>query len=105
MATTSISDAIAAYANVAKSASGKGGATDEIKSDGNDFASMLENGIKTAVDADKKSEEMSKSGISGKADVRDVVAAVTNAEMTLQTVVAVRDKVVTAYNEILRMPI
>jgi flagellar hook-basal body complex protein FliE len=103
MATTSISDAIAAYANVAKSA--KGGATDEVKSDGNEFAAMLQTGLKTAVDAGKKSEEMSKAGISGKADVRDVVAAVTNAEMTLQTVVAVRDKVVSAYNEILRMPI
>ncbi len=48
---------------------------------------------------------MSKQALSGKADVRDVVAAVNNAELTLQTVVAVRDKVVSAYNEILHMPI
>ena len=104
MATTSISDAIAAYANVAKSASGKGGASDEIKTEGSDFASMVQEGIKSVVDTGKKSEEVSKAAISGKADVRDVVAAVNNAELTLQTVVAVRDKVVTAYNEILHMP-
>jgi len=104
MATTSISDAIAAYANVAKSASGKGGASDEIKTEGSDFASMVQEGIKSVVDTGKKSEEVSKAAISGKADVRDVVAAVNNAELTLQTVVAVRDKVVAAYNEILHMP-
>ena len=40
----------------------------------------------------------------GKADLNDVVQAVTNAEVTLQTVTAVRDKVLNAYQEILRMP-
>ncbi len=35
----------------------------------------------------------------------DVVQAVSNAELTLQTVVAVRDRVVNAYQEIMRMPI
>jgi flagellar hook-basal body complex protein FliE len=35
----------------------------------------------------------------------DVVTAVSNAEMTLQTVVAVRDRVLNAYQEIMRMPI
>jgi len=33
------------------------------------------------------------------------VTAVANAEHTLETVIAVRDKVLTAYQEILRMPI
>ncbi len=43
--------------------------------------------------------------ISGEADLKDVVTAVANAENTLETVVAVRDKVLSAYQEILRMPI
>jgi len=34
-----------------------------------------------------------------------VVTAVANAQHTLETVVAVRDKVLNAYQEILRMPI
>jgi flagellar hook-basal body complex protein FliE len=43
--------------------------------------------------------------MTGEADLRDVVAAVNNAEVTLQTVMAIRDKVVDAYTQILRMPI
>ena len=43
--------------------------------------------------------------LAGKADLADVVTAVSNAELTLQTVVAVRDRVVAAYLDILKMPI
>ena len=39
------------------------------------------------------------------ADVQSVVEALAAAEMTMRTVVAVRDKVVEAYQEILRMPV
>ena len=46
-----------------------------------------------------------KAAAAGQADLMDVVQAVGNAEMTLQTVVAVRDKVVNAYQELMRMPI
>ena len=105
MADTTISNAISAYATAAKSVSGGTTFTDDVKSDGADFASMLKDGAKAAVDAGRKSEELSKAGLTGKADIRDVVSAVNNAEVTLETVVAVRDKVVSAYNEILRMPI
>jgi flagellar hook-basal body complex protein FliE len=48
---------------------------------------------------------MSIAGVAGKADVNDVVTAVTTAEVTLQTVVAIRDKVISAYQDILRMPV
>ena len=41
----------------------------------------------------------------GKADLNTVVVAVAEADLTLKTVVAVRDKVLAAYREILRMPI
>lgn len=108
MAITSITDAIAAYSNAAKSVTGGGGSSssDEASAgQGTDFASLLRDGAKAAIDAGKHSEEMSKQGLAGKADVRDVVAAVNNAEVTLQTVIAVRDKVVSAYNEILHLSI
>jgi flagellar hook-basal body complex protein FliE len=106
MATTSIADAIAAYASVARSASGKSaGGDDQAAATGTDFASLLKDGAKAAIETGKKSEALSQQAITGKADLRDVVAAVNNAELTLQTVVAVRDKVVTAYNQILQMPI
>lgn len=53
----------------------------------------------------KKGEAVSAKAAVGKADLTEVVTAVTNAEVTLQTVTAVRDRVVNAYQEILRMPI
>ena len=104
MAITSISDAISAYSNASKalgSTQTQGG--DDSSGIGTDFASLLKDGAKAAIDSGKKSEEMSKQAITGKADIPDVVAAVSNAELTLQTVVAVRDKVVSAYNDILKM--
>jgi flagellar hook-basal body complex protein FliE len=41
----------------------------------------------------------------GKAELVDVVTAVANAETTLETVISLRDRVITAYQEIMRMPI
>ncbi len=106
MAITSFTDAIAAYANAAKSVTGEskpaeGGDT----AIGTDFASLLKDGAKAAIDAGKKSEELSAQALTGKADISEVVAAVNNADLTLQTVVAVRDKVIAAYNQIIQMPI
>ncbi|CAA7624478.1 Flagellar hook-basal body complex protein FliE 1 [Candidatus Terasakiella magnetica] len=107
---TRINDAISAYANAAnpfgaisKAASGGGAA--EGAETGTDFASVLKDAAKMAVGTVKGAETASMAAISGKADIREVVAAVANAELTLETVVNVRDKVITAYNEILRMPI
>ena len=42
---------------------------------------------------------------SGKANVVDVVTAVAESETALQTLVAVRDRVISAYEEIMRMQI
>ena len=105
MAITTINSAIQAYNNAAKSFGTAGVGDTDAASSGPNFASMLKDGVQNAVNAGKKSEEMSKQAISGKADIREVVAAVNNAELTLQTVVAVRDKVISAYNDILKMPI
>jgi flagellar hook-basal body complex protein FliE len=108
MPITSIGNAIAAYNATVKAASGdvdpqSSGAAGEAG--GMDFASVLRQGAQDAISAGKKSELLSEQALAGKADIRDVVSAVNNAAMTLQTVVAVRDKVITAYNSILQMPI
>ena len=107
MAMTTINNAISAYNQAARSFStGDNDSKSEgVSSGGMDFASMLKDGAKSAIESSRKSEELSKQAIAGKADVRDVVAAVNSAELTLQTVVAVRDKVIGAYNDILKMPI
>ncbi|AIJ86816.1 flagellar hook-basal body complex protein FliE [Brucella melitensis] len=50
-------------------------------------------------------EATSIQGIKGDAPVRDVVSSVMEAEQSLQTAIAIRDKIVQAYLEISRMPI
>ena len=43
--------------------------------------------------------------LQGKANVVDVVTAVAETEVALETMVSVRDRVIAAYEEIMRMPI
>jgi flagellar hook-basal body complex protein FliE len=72
---------------------------------GGEFASLVKNAIQEAVKIGERSEQISIAGINDRADISQVVTAVSEAELTLQTVVTVRDKVIDAYKEILRMPI
>jgi len=69
------------------------------------FAEMLGKVAQDAIDSSKQAEAMTTKAVVGEADLMEVVSAVSNAEVTLQTVVAVRDRVMNAYQEILRMPI
>ena len=50
-------------------------------------------------------EETVKAGLSGRADAHSVVQALAETELAVETATTVRDKVVEAYNEILRMPV
>lgn len=72
---------------------------------GGSFDNLLEAELQQAVGALQRSEQASIAGISGTASIQEVVEAVTAAELTLQKVTAVRDRVITAYQEIMRMPI
>jgi len=72
---------------------------------GDDFGSVLANIGGNAVQTLKTSEATAISGLEGKASVQEVVSAVMTAEQTLQAALAIRDKVVQAYQEIARMQI
>lgn len=69
------------------------------------FQDMVKESINHAVEVAEKSEAMTLAGIQGKADIQDVVLAVSNAEMALETVVAVRDTAIKAYQSIIQMQI
>ena len=69
------------------------------------FADLLKQAATDLSQTTRTAEKMSVAGVSRQAELVDVVAAVTNAEMTLETVVAVRDKVINAYQEVMRMSI
>jgi flagellar hook-basal body complex protein FliE len=98
-----ISNVISAYNNVARSGLSESSKSDEAQQ-GDGFADLVKGAIKEAIKIGEESEKMSIAGIQDKADLNQVVTAVAEAEVTLQTVVAVRDKVIDAYKEILRMP-
>lgn len=99
-----ITQATNAYANTLnqiQKAAGTGAGADD---GGVSFGDILKNSVQSAVDAQHKSEKISGQALMGKADMTDVLQAVTDAEMALQTVLAVRDKVVQAYNDVMRTP-
>lgn len=90
------------YGNTAKIGSSAGASAP--KADGLNFGALLEKTARSTVDTMKASERVSAQAVTGDADLNDVVSAVTSAEITLQTVVAVRDRLVSALQEIVRMP-
>jgi flagellar hook-basal body complex protein FliE len=69
------------------------------------FDGILEQVAADAIGTMKAGEAASISSIQGKVSAQNVVEAVMSAERTLQMVVAVRDKVVQAYQEVSRMAI
>tara|TARA_R110002072_G_scaffold89460_5_gene200549 strand:+ start:101 stop:463 length:363 start_codon:yes stop_codon:yes gene_type:complete len=69
------------------------------------FADILKQGVQNSLQTMKAGEEMSAKAVTGEANLTDVVQAVTSAELSLQTVVSVRDKMISAYQDIMRMPI
>ncbi len=70
-----------------------------------DFGSMVTNAAHAAINTLHRSEHVTALGVAGKADVQDVVQAASDAEMTAQTVVSLRDKILGAYNDVMRMSI
>ena len=72
---------------------------------GGSFLDMVRAGVQETVQANKAAEQLSIDAIAGRADLTDVVTAISHAENTLRTVVRVRDRMISAYQQVLRMPI
>ena len=100
--TTNIANAITAYAQAARATAG---APPHAPAAGGGFADLVLGALKDTAAATANGEAVSLQAIANKADINEVVTAVTNAEIALQTVVAVRDRVIQAYNDIVKMPI
>jgi flagellar hook-basal body complex protein FliE len=69
------------------------------------FTSVLTGITTSMVDDLKGAETASINGLNGKANTREVVDAVMAAEQSLQTAIAFRDKIVSAYLDISKMQI
>ena len=61
--------------------------------------------MSSVVEASRKSDAQTQAMAAGKANIVDVVTAVAETEVAVETLVSVRDRVVQAYEEIMKMPI
>jgi len=70
-----------------------------------DFGQMLQGALEQTAKTTQNAETMMVQQQQGKAELIDAVTAVASAETSLQSVIAIRDQVISAYQEIMRMPI
>lgn len=91
-----------AYQQAANASSAGGGVAG---ADSMDFGGLVQQAIREAGQSATVAENQALAVAGGRADIVDVVTAIAAAETQLQTVIAVRDQVISAYQEILRMPI
>ena len=80
-------------------------ASDTSSTSGVSFGSMVNDAVNSVVDKGRTTDAKEIGMVDGKAGVVDVVTAVAETEVALQTMVAVRDRVISAYQEIMRMSI
>jgi flagellar hook-basal body complex protein FliE len=101
--------AASAYANIARLAADPSAAFAAVAGGGGNnetsFASVLKDAIGAVSETGKKSDTQARAMANGKSNMVDVVTAVAETEVAIDAVVAVRDKVIAAYEEIMKMPI
>lgn len=106
---TPFSAATTAYGNVSRlisdQASGKAASAGSATTSGADFGQMLAQQLNNVVDSGKYTDQVSLDMVNGKANVVDVVTALAETEIAMETMVTIRDRVISAYEEIMRMPI
>src|SRR5437870_830067 len=69
------------------------------------FGGMVDNVVSQLTDQAKQADAQTQSMASGKADIVDVVTAVSQTQLAIESVVSVRDQVIAAYEKIMAMPI
>jgi flagellar hook-basal body complex protein FliE len=106
---TSPISAAGAYANAARlfadpaSALARGGGADPASN--TSFTSVLKEALDSVKETGHRADQQTRALANGKSNMVDVVTAVTDTEVAIDAVVAVRDKVIAAYEEIMKMPI
>jgi flagellar hook-basal body complex protein FliE len=93
-----------AYAAVQDSAPLGGGDKSKGVAD-TSFGQLVQSAINDAVSQSKGAEAQMSNQIQGKGSLIDVATSISSAQTSLETVMAVRDQVISAYQEIMRMSI
>ncbi|MFX8358764.1 flagellar hook-basal body complex protein FliE, partial [Acinetobacter baumannii] len=81
---------------------GAGGLGKTGDSTGPSFGALLKETMGNVMDAGRKSDAQTVAMAQGKANVMDVVTAVAETDVAVSTLVSVRDKVIQAYEDIMR---
>jgi flagellar hook-basal body complex protein FliE len=104
---TTPSVAAGAYASLARLADPSAGLSKAAgdAAAGPSFGALLKEAIGSVVEAGRKSDAQAQALATGKSNIVDVVTAVSETEVAVEALVSVRDKVIAAYEEIMRMPI
>jgi flagellar hook-basal body complex protein FliE len=89
-------------AGEAYSRTARGNATGDAA---NSFGAAITQALDQAVQTGHNADDQAMKALSGGGNLTDVVTALARAELTLQTVTTVRDRVVQAYQDIIKMPI
>ena len=95
-------NAINAYQNAAKTVNNP---VESEKNGSVNFAGMVNNALDDSISVMRKGEATASASLVGDVSLEELAAAVNNAEVALKTVVAVRDRVLSAYQDIIKMPI
>ena|SRR5581483_5969909 len=104
MATPSV--AANAYASLARLTDSAGlTKSDGEGSAGPSFGQLVKDAVSALQQSSRHSEAQSQAMVAGKANLVDVVTAVSETEVAIDALVSVRDKVIAAYEEIMKMPI
>jgi flagellar hook-basal body complex protein FliE len=89
-------------ASTPSTAGAPGGA---MAGEGGGFNAALQRALQDGVELGRSADASATQALAGQGSISDVVLAVSRAELALQTAVAVRDRVVAAYQDVMRMPI
>ena len=74
-------------------------------SGGMDFGSLVTQALDATAKAGAGADKQMQNAAAGRSDIVDVVTAVAESEAAIETLVAVRDRMIAAYEEIMRMPV
>jgi flagellar hook-basal body complex protein FliE len=102
---TTPSIAAGTYARLARLADPSAALGKSEQAGKSNFGALLKDVVGSVVEAGRKSDAQTHALAAGKSNIVDVVTAVSETEVAVEALVSVRDKVIQAYEEIMRMPI
>src|SRR5262249_23164346 len=101
---TAATNAYSALARLADPSAAFGKAAGE-GTGGPSFGSLLKDAMSAVMETGRKSDAQTQAMANGKANIVDVVTAVSETEVAVEAMVSVRDRMIAAYEDIMKMPI